>query len=80
MDFITISFGSIIVLYGLYGAVMRKISPEKFVKLEAMKEKLGEAAGNRAHFFFYSVMPIIFGSIVIWAGTKGMSLSQFFSN
>lgn len=80
MEFSTISVGTATILYGIYTIVIRKISPHKFGKLEAMKEKLGDAAGNRAHIFFYSAMPILFGSLIVYAGIKGVSLAQFFLN
>lgn len=64
MDFVTIAFGVVAILYGLYTLIMRIKSPEKFGKLKAMKDKFGSSAGQTIHVLAYTVMPIVFGVIV----------------
>jgi hypothetical protein len=74
MDIVTVVVGALICLYGLYTLVMRIKSPEKFVKLKAMKEKFGNSAGNIIHIIAYTVAPIVFGAIVIVSGLNGLSI------
>jgi hypothetical protein len=49
------------VAYGLYTLYLRSRSPDKFGKLEAMKQQWGDRAGTIAHVIGYTVLPIIFG-------------------
>ena len=77
MDFVTIGLGVVIILFGLYTWIMRIKSPEKFGKLKAMKDKFGSTAGQTIHTIAYTVMPVLFGIVVIRAGINGLSIMQF---
>jgi len=48
--------------------------PEKFGKLNAMKEKYGEKTGVTIHTISYSVIPIIVGVVFIVIGFKGVAI------
>lgn len=78
MDYFTISVGAIIVFYGLYTLSIRILHPQRLIKLKAMKEKFGKSVGITIHVIAYTVMPIIFGFIVIIAGSQGISLAKLF--
>jgi hypothetical protein len=63
--------------FGIVTAVIRKRSPERFPKLQAMKERLGEKAGSRLHIVGYSLVPILVGIIFLLAGFFGISIFSF---
>ena len=77
MDFITIFAGIIIITFGVYTFYARIQTPDKFAKLQAMREKFGHGAGTAVHTIAYSVMPLVFGGIIVNAGLNGISLMQF---
>ena len=77
MDFLTIGLGVVIILFGLYTSVMRIKFPEKSGKLKAMKDKFGSTSGQTIHTIAYTVMPVLFGIVVIRAGLNGLSIMQF---
>ena len=66
--------GIIVLGFGIITLVMRQRSPERFAKLRAMKEKLGDKAGYRLHLFGYSLVPIVVGIIFLVAGLFGISI------
>ncbi|HEU0264724.1 MAG TPA: hypothetical protein VFR01_03255 [Geobacterales bacterium] len=68
MDFMSIGIGVAGVLYGIYAAVARVRTPEKFWKLEPMKKFWGERAGLAIHFLGYTVVPIVIGVLFILRG------------
>jgi hypothetical protein len=76
MDLVTITIGVVISLYGIYTLMMRIKSPEKFGKLSAMKDKFGDTAGNTIHIIAYTVLPIVSGVLVVFAGFKGQSIIE----
>lgn len=80
MDSITIAVGFVPILFGVYTLFIRIISPEKLAKLGPMKEKFGARQGLIIHTITYSVMPIIFGIVLVYAGFNGMSLAQFLTS
>lgn len=47
--------------YGVYTGYARTVTPEKFAKLEAMKEQWGESTGNLVHLVAYTVLPVVVG-------------------
>ena len=58
------------ILYGLYTAFARSRTPEKFAKLEAMKEQLGERGGTALHIIGYTVLPIVVGLVLVIAALR----------
>jgi len=62
---VTIILGVFCVSFGIYTAIMRKKSPEKFGKLVVMKEKFGNKAGNTIHLVFYTFLPIFLGLVLL---------------
>jgi hypothetical protein len=50
---------------------LRVKNPEKFGKLNAMKEKYGEKTGAAIHAISYTVIPIIAGILFIIIGLAG---------
>jgi hypothetical protein len=49
-------------------------NPEKFGKLNAMKEKYGEKTGVTIHTISYTVIPIVAGIIFIVVGFMGVTI------
>jgi low temperature requirement protein LtrA len=80
MDLVTISTGAAISLYGVYTLVMRTKAPEKFGKLTAMKAKYGDSTGTAAHILAYTVLPIVAGIILSFAGLNGLSILGILKN
>ncbi len=80
MNLVTIGIGLLIFLYGLYTMILRIKSPDKLGKLKAMKDKFGDNTGNILHIIAYTVLPIIFGTILIFAGLNGLSILEFLYN
>jgi len=74
MNLVTVSIGVLAVLYSVYTLYVRASKPENFRKLAAMQEKFGEKAGYSIHLIAYSIAPLVFGAIMIFAGKRGYSL------
>lgn len=74
MNWITFGVGVLSGLYGIYTIYMRFHSPDKFGKLEAMQQSYGQGVGTLIHIVSYTVMPLIFGALMIAAGLRGVSL------
>ena len=62
---LNIIFGILFLIYGIYTFIQRKKNPEKFSKLQNMKQSFGEKKGTFIHIIFYTVLPIIIGIILI---------------
>ncbi len=73
MNWITIAIGVFALGFGIYSTFVRFTSPQKFGKLEAMKQKFGATAGTVIHTVAYSVVPIITGIVFIIAGIRGVA-------
>ncbi|GMO36038.1 MAG: hypothetical protein Ta2B_16140 [Termitinemataceae bacterium] len=63
-----IGIGVLCVGYGIYMAIIRSKSPEKLGKYEAMKKRFGDTPGKIIHIISYTVLPIIFGIVMIFRG------------
>jgi hypothetical protein len=63
-----IGVGVLCIGYGIYTAVIRIKSPEKMGKYEAMKNRFGDTAGKIMHTIFYTVLPMLFGIVMILKG------------
>jgi len=74
MNIITIILGAFCIGYGIYTAIMRKKSPEKFGKLEAMKKKFGDKIGNTIHIIFYTFIPLLGGVAFLISGFLGINI------
>lgn len=73
MDYLTLTLGILAAGYGIFSCIMRFAKPSMFKKLEPMKEKWGEKAGNTIHFFSYVIVPVVIGILLIFAGINGIS-------
>jgi hypothetical protein len=80
MDLVTMGMGVAVCLYGIYTMTMRTRSPEKFGKLKAMKDKYGDSNGLAIHIMAYTVVPIVVGIILSFAGFNGLSLFGMFTS
>jgi hypothetical protein len=80
MNLFTMGFGAVICVYGLYTMTMRTRAPEKFGKLKGMKDKYGDSTGTALHIVAYTVVPIVMGIILSFAGFNGMSLLGMFNS
>ena len=74
MNPVTLGLGVMAVLYGVYTLYVRASNPEKFGKLTAMQERFGKKPGYTIHLIAYSIGPLVFGAIMIFAGKNGYSL------
>ena len=63
--------------FGISTLVLRIRTPERFTKLQTMKEQLGEKAGFLLHFTAYTAIPILVGVIFLLGGFFGVSLRSF---
>jgi len=77
MNYTTLAIGLFALLFGICTLFLRVKNPEKFGKLNAMKEKYGEKTGITIHTISYTVIPIIAGILFIIIGLKGGAI---FSN
>ncbi len=73
MNITTIVIGIAALLFGMYTIYVRSTHPDKFGKLKAMQDKFGEKRGALIHLIFYSIVPIVFGIIMLFAGFMGVS-------
>ena len=76
MNIITILIGAAALVFGTYTTYIRATDPSRLGKLEAMKQQWGERAGVIVHVVAYTVIPIIFGIVMVLAGIKGMSFFE----
>jgi hypothetical protein len=74
MNIITLALGIIFFGFGVFSIILRIKSPEKFGKLEAMKNKFGDRGGIVIHIIFYSVLPILAGIVFIVCGILGIRI------
>lgn len=69
-----ILIGAAAIIFGIYTTYIRATNPAKLGKLEAMKKQWGEGAGTVIHVVAYTVIPIVFGIIMIIFGIRGGAL------
>jgi hypothetical protein len=74
MNIMAIVFGVLCIVYGIFTAIMREKSPERFGKLEAMKKKFGDKRGKVIHIVSYTVVPIVAGIVFVVCGFYGRNL------
>jgi hypothetical protein len=74
MNYTTLAIGLVALVFGLCTLYFRVKRPEKFGKLNAMKEKFGEKTGTAIHTISYTVLPIITGIIFIVGGLMGIAI------
>jgi hypothetical protein len=74
MNWITIGIGVLALGFGVYSTFVRFTNPQKFRKLEAMKQKFGAKVGVFIHTIAYSAIPAVAGIIFIIQGIRGVSL------
>jgi hypothetical protein len=74
MNPMTVLVGLAAVGYGVYTAWARRNRPEQFRKLEPMKKFWGERGGMVVHVLAYTVLPIVFGIVLLLRGLQGGSL------
>ena len=61
MNWITLAFGIFALFYGLYTIYARLKTPDKFGKLEAMRQSYGHKAGTIVHTISYTLIPLVVG-------------------
>ncbi len=74
MNYTTLAIGVFALLFGVCILIVRIKTPEKFSKLNAMKEKFGDKQGLIIHSVAYTIIPIVIGTVFIYAGVLGVSL------
>ena len=73
MNTITVAIGAVALVFGIYTMFVRVRRPEQYTKLKAMQDRLGDKPGYTVHLIAYSVVPMIFGAVMILAGLHGVS-------
>ena len=73
MNIPTVVIGIAALLFGIYTMYVRSTNPDKFGKLKAMKAHFGKKGGALLHLVIYSIIPIIFGIIILFTGFMGVS-------
>jgi len=74
MNIPTIIIGIAALLFGIYTMYVHSTNPEKFRKLKAMQENFGKKRGAILHVVCYSIIPIVFGIVMLVSGLMGISL------
>ena len=74
MNYTTLAIGLVALAFGVCTLFVRITRPEKFGKLNAMKEKFGEKTGTAIHTISYTVIPIIAGIVFIVVGFMGVAI------
>ncbi len=74
MNVIEIIIGIAAIIYAFVSVYFRLKSPAIFKKLEPMKRIYGSKLGLVLHVMFYTVIPFIFGILLIRAGLLGTTL------
>jgi hypothetical protein len=74
MNPVTIVIGATAIVFGIYTLYLRTKNPAKLGKLEAMQTRWGATAGVVVHMVAYSLLPILFGIVVLFVGFRGGSL------
>jgi hypothetical protein len=74
MDTTTVLIGVAALGYGVFTIYARLKKPSLLNKLEPMKEKLGNSAGNFIHIIAYTIVPIVAGCVFINSGLAGRSI------
>ena len=74
MNYITLAIRLFALVFKTCTLVVRMKNPEKFGKLNAMKEKFGEKTGTAIHTISYTVLPIIVGIVFIVVGFMGVAI------
>jgi hypothetical protein len=74
MNYTTLAIGLLALAFGVCTLIVRIMRPERFGKLNAMKEKYGEKTGIAIHTISYTVMPIIVGIVFIVVGIKEVAV------
>lgn len=65
---IEIAIGALAIGYGIFTLYTRIRSPERLSKLASMKRVYGNKAGEIVHVIFYTIIPIVFGLILLISG------------
>jgi len=73
MNILTVVIGIAALLFGIYTMYVRSTNPDKFGKLKAIQAHFGKKGGALLHLVIYSIIPIIFGIIMLFAGFMGIS-------
>lgn len=66
--------GLLAIGYSIFTFYMRRKNPNLFWKLEPMKKIWGERVGYIIHFIGYTIIPFLFGLVVLIAGLNGRNL------
>lgn len=74
MNMPTMAMGIAAMLFGIYTLYVRATHPHKFEKLKAMQDKFGQKPGIWIHAAFYTIIPMIFGAAMLFAGFMGVSI------
>ncbi len=74
MNPVTMAVGAAAFLYGIYTFYLRSSNPTKLGKLTAMKDRWGDKGGLAIHVIAYSIVPMVFGLVMLVTGYQGFAL------
>lgn len=80
MNIGTLVLGAVVILMGLYFVVARIKFPNKLKKYAAMRKKMGDKVALIVHTFFYSILPLVLGLLMIVAASNGVTVIELFKN
>lgn len=72
LNWLSIIIGIAAIGFGIYTFLLRRKSPEKLVKLGAMKKFYGDKKGALIHIIAYTIAPIVVGIIIMVKGIFGI--------
>lgn len=71
---IEMAIGALVIAYGIFTLYTRIRFPERLPKLAAMKRVYGNKAGEIVHVIFYTIIPIVFGLILLISGILNVNV------
>lgn len=72
INWVSVIIGIAAIAFGIYTFVLRGKSPEKLAKLVLMKNYWGEKKGHLIHLIGYTMVPIVFGLVILISGMFGL--------
>ncbi|MBN2442302.1 MAG: hypothetical protein JXJ04_13190 [Spirochaetales bacterium] len=71
MNIWKMTIGFIVFGYGIFTLIVRIINPAQFRKLKALQMTMGKKTGMIIHIIGYTILPLIFGGVFMFAGIFG---------
>ena len=79
MNTISVTFGLVVLAYGLVMLITRFTKPEKHLRLKFLNKALGTRTGTIIHTLVYIIAPFVLAYWLVSHGLDGESLKQIFT-